>query len=703
MPILSRVGHRSPAQVFARVLIYVLLTAGALCIVYPFLIVLGQAASNDWDQRDNAAVPEYLYDRNDLALKYVFSRTRSLNLLASNHRQSAWTSQSAMRADAGFYGRQEREFASQGLPLEAWRTIVGDLDEFKQTLPVDDLLAAEFRIEDCYWPFLAREFGGKADEFLAAHAGGQPLPEWFPQTFPDAGKRRQVLNDREALGIAIMNRELRSDYLNYFAVEVPPPGNVTVPVWRPFPGAKAELWRRFMRDLPPERKIIVSSEAYWHDYLMRKYPTLADLNAAWGTEHKGYYEIPLALAPPPAGPVRGDWDTFLVTRWPRRLLKLPDRFAGAWREFVKSRFLKEAEKDQPAARAAALEALNRGAALSLQTWDALPFPTTRPADDVLSRYWCEFTFSGAVPPQEMILLAPELSFRKFLARRYAGPLTSAQSMELAPLSAEQERAALAALNAAWKTSFKGFGDVPLPLAYADCMPARYEAASLRWSFATEPFTRILEYILGRGRAAQNTLILVVLSLLAALTVNPIAAYSLSRFSMKQSHKVLIFFLATMAFPAEVAMIPNFLLLRDFGLLNSYLALILPGMANGFAIFLLKCFFDSLPRELYEAAEIDGASELQVFRLVALPILTPILAYIGLLTFVAAYGGFMWAFVICPKEEMWTLMVWVYDFQSRHARVSYIMAATLLVSIPPLVVFLFANRIIMRGIMVPTMK
>ena len=64
----------------------------------------------------------------------------------------------------------------------------------------------------------------------------------------------------------------------------------------------------------------------------------------------------------------------------------------------------------------------------------------------------------------------------------------------------------------------------------------------------------------------------------------------------------------MAFPAVVTMIPNFLLLRDLGLLNTFAALLLPGMANGYSIFLLKGFFDSLPRELYEAAEIDGANE-----------------------------------------------------------------------------------------------
>ncbi|MCY3023042.1 MAG: ABC transporter permease subunit [Planctomycetota bacterium] len=696
MPILSRVGSGSPAQVLARVLIYTLLTCGALCIVYPLLIVVGQAMSNEWDHRDNAVVPEYLYDRNDLALKHIFSLTRNLSLLASNHHQDGWTSQSAMRGDTAFYAQQAEEFARHGVPLDNWQAIVRDLNKFKTTIDVDNLLAIEFRIEDHFRPFLREKYGRAADAFVQTHVQEQkPLPEWFTQTFPEAASQKRVLGDRETLGIALMNHELRSDYLNYHAVEVPPPGNLTVPVWRPFPGAKSAMWREFTESLPPEQKLIVSSDAYWHDYLQKKYPTVKDLNAAWGKDHKGFYGLVLSFTPPPPGPVRKDWEEFIVKRWPRRLLELPKEYAGAWREFVRSRFLKKEDGSDPAAQAAALNAFQRSTGLALKSWDELRFPATRPADDVLSRYWCEFTFSGAVPPQEMILLAPELQFRVFLCERYW--------FRWSQTVAEGKVTALAALNAAWKTSFKSFEEVPLPLAYADCAPARFEAGALRWSFATEPFKRILEYVLGRGRAAQNTLILVTLSLLSALTINPLAAYSLSRFSMKQSHKVLVFFLATMAFPAEVAMIPNFLLLRDFGLLNSYAALILPGMANGFAIFLLKCFFDSLPRELYEAAEIDGASELQIFRLVALPLLTPILAFIGLTTFVAAYGGFMWAFVICPKEEMWTLMVWVYDFQTRNTSVNYIMAATLLVCIPPLIVFLFANRIIMRGIMIPTMK
>ena len=97
-----------------------------------------------------------------------------------------------------------------------------------------------------------------------------------------------------------------------------------------------------------------------------------------------------------------------------------------------------------------------------------------------------------------------------------------------------------------------------------------------------------------------------------MTVNPLAAYALSRYRLSYTPKVLIFMLATMAFPAEVAMIPNFLLIKQLGLLNTFAALILPGLASGYFIFLLKGFFDSLPAELYEAASIDGASELRMF-------------------------------------------------------------------------------------------
>jgi len=94
---------------------------------------------------------------------------------------------------------------------------------------------------------------------------------------------------------------------------------------------------------------------------------------------------------------------------------------------------------------------------------------------------------------------------------------------------------------------------------------------------------------------------------------------------------------TMAFPPMVTQIPVFLMLRKLHLLNTFAALILPGLANGYSIFLLKGFFDGLPKELYEAAELDGASETQMFTRICLPMSTPVLAVIGLGAFTHAYG------------------------------------------------------------------
>ena len=670
MPILTRVGRGSPNQMTA-------------CAVFPLLLVFGQAMSDRYDLRDNRVLPHYFTDRNELALKHIFSYTKKIHLLASRHHRNEWTTQPNMREDRDFFASQANLFAEQGFPLAAREAVLRDFNAFKRTLAAEHLLVKEFRIEDEYRPFLEKRFGQRADRLIRRMRSDGSTPDWLVTMHPEPKERRRVCRSRKRLAIAILNHELRSDYLNLYAVEVLPPGNLTVPVWRPRRDAKTQMWLDFVRSLAPERKWIVRSDTYWHDYLRTRYNSkIGLLNEAWRTQHAGFFELRFCFEPPAVPAVRADWDRFVVERWPRRLLRIPTKYAPQWQNYVRQRLLARLHGDDAKALAELNEHLRAGERRACAKWSELPLPAARPDEDTLSRLWCEFTFSGTVPAEEMILDAPELTFPEFLRERYRD---------------------VTALNAAWQTGFERFHDVPLPVELSDYVEPAQHAARLRWQHAVESFQRVFEYLVGRGRAIQNTIILVVLSLCSALTINPLAAYSLSRFTMRRSHKILIFFLATMAFPAEVTMIPNFLLLRKLHLLNTYAALVLPTMANGFSIFLLKCFFDSLPRELYEAAEIDGAGELQVFRLVALPMLKPILAYIGLNTFVLAYSSFMWAFVICPEQHMWTLMVWVYDFQSRNPGANYVMASVLLVSLPPLIVFLFANRIIMKGIIIPSMK
>ena len=213
-----------------------------------------------------------------------------------------------------------------------------------------------------------------------------------------------------------------------------------------------------------------------------------------------------------------------------------------------------------------------------------------------------------------------------------------------------------------------------------------------------------DYLFLRGRAFANTILLVVLTILASLTVNPLAAYALSRFRMRSTEKVILFLLATMAFPAAVTAIPGFLLIRDLGMLNTFAALVLPSVASGMSIFILKGFFDALPRELYEAAAIDGAGEWTVFTRITLPMTTPILAVNALNSFIHAYSSWEWAFLVCQKESHWTLAVWMYQMSQTFTHQPWcVMAGFVLVSLPTAVVFLLCQKVILRGIVLPSMK
>ncbi len=241
--------------------------------------------------------------------------------------------------------------------------------------------------------------------------------------------------------------------------------------------------------------------------------------------------------------------------------------------------------------------------------------------------------------------------------------------------------------------------LPMPIAAYEERVVRVNADALKKEFSWRNYGYVLDYILLNGRVVWNTALFCLLAVGTQLVVNPLAAYALSRYPVKSSLKILLFLLATMAFPAEVAMIPSFLLLKDLGLLNTYAALVLPAAASGYMIFLLKGFFDSLPQELYESAQMDGAKETTMMARIALPLSRPVLGYLALLAFMGAYSAFLYAFLVVQDQRMWTLMVWIYQLQGTAPK-AVMMAAVALAALPTLVVFLLAQRVIMRGIVLP---
>lgn len=240
---------------------------------------------------------------------------------------------------------------------------------------------------------------------------------------------------------------------------------------------------------------------------------------------------------------------------------------------------------------------------------------------------------------------------------------------------------------------------PMPIASWERSWLAAHQSEVRREFTFRNYAFVLDYILTNGRVLLNTLLFCCLAILTQLTVNPLAAYALSRYPMPATGRILLFLLATMAFPSEVAMIPSFLLLKDLGLLNTFAALVLPGAASGYMIFILKGFFDSLPRELYEAGQIDGAKESTLMLRIALPLSRPVLGYLALLAFMGSYGAFLYAFLVAQDRRIWTLMVWIYQLQASAPK-SVMMAALAVAMIPTLTVFLLAQRVIMKGIVLP---
>ena len=285
------------------------------------------------------------------------------------------------------------------------------------------------------------------------------------------------------------------------------------------------------------------------------------------------------------------------------------------------------------------------------------------------------------PVNSIVIKSPEFLWRDFLETKYID---------------------ISSYNYQFKENYNSFRHIPIPVKKMDYAYVLKNKNGLRWDYAIHNYKMVIEYLTLFGDGLKNTIIYSIFAVLTALIVNPLAAYALSRYNMPNQYKILLFFVATMTFPPMVTMIPNYLLLKDIGFLNTFFALIIPGMANGYGIFLLKGFFDSLPRELYEAADIDAAGEFHKFWHIAISLSKPILAVIALGAFNGAYSNFMFAVVLCPDEKMWTLMVWLVQMQYFSAR-GAVMASLVVSAIPTLIVFIFAQNIILRGIVLPVEK
>lgn len=658
------------ARVFLA-LVYAVLSLGGLTMVWPFLVMFASSLTGPYDYHRFSPVLRALWDRDDRFMRYVASCYPRFPSDIYPEAPAHWGSWLIVARDRE--GR--RRLASAQLAalddpdaLSRWQRMTADYAEFNRG----------YDISNSVCNFDARDVAGFVRQKFE-----DKVRQADPVVFAGMGRtaRRQA-------ALALLNREWPIRYESFFGIRMT--AQQRAPLhhagWDyPADDPKSALFQEFKRMYrdraagPMSRTVPFESRPLWLRHLKRPdvqerlgfppdhvfkpsdYARLAKCPCA------SFAHLPFPLPADAPETLRAVWAEFVREAYPRRLLRVmpTPRLERDYQDYVR-------------------EICKTPEDYSRLTGHMLPgrsFESLRLPEYENSTLWRNFIPS--VPLANLRMLSAEQAWQSFLLEKYG---------------------TLPAINQAYGWELARIEEARLPLREAMAVTFRQRGWRDFIKGALANYRTVGEYLFLRGNAFGNTLLLVVLAIVATLTVNPLAAYALSRFGMRSAEKILLFLLATMAFPAAVTAIPGFLLIRDLGLLNTFAALVLPTLANGMSIFILKGFFDGLPRELYEAAAIDGAKEWQIFLRITLPMTTPILAVNALHAFVHAYNSWEWALLVCQRPARWTLAVWMYQMSQQLGDQPWaVMAGFVLVSIPTALVFITCQKIIMRGIVLPSMK
>ena len=202
----------------------------------------------------------------------------------------------------------------------------------------------------------------------------------------------------------------------------------------------------------------------------------------------------------------------------------------------------------------------------------------------------------------------------------------------------------------------------------------------------------------------NSVFVSTLTTLLVLTVSSLAAYGLARLNLPGKKWVFGVILGTMMVPGQILLVPVYLLLSCLGWLDTYLALIVPAGAGAFGVFLLHQFFLATPKELEEAAYLDGASRRQTFWHVALPLARPALATLGIFTFIGSWNDFLGPLIFLDSGEKYTLPVGIAIFQtSYYTEYALTLSASVICTLPVIIVFLILQKHIIAGVALSGLK
>ena len=203
---------------------------------------------------------------------------------------------------------------------------------------------------------------------------------------------------------------------------------------------------------------------------------------------------------------------------------------------------------------------------------------------------------------------------------------------------------------------------------------------------------------------MNSMLVAIVTTVCVLFFDSLVGYTLAKFKFRGRKIIFMAILSTLMIPTEMLVIPWYILSRDLGVLNSYVGLIFPGIMTGFGVFLMKQFFENLPDDFLDAARIDGVSEFNIFIKVALPLVAPALSALAIFTFLGNWTAFLWPLIVTGSAEFYTIPVGLASFSGEfQSDWEMIMTGAAVATLPTLLVFLFLQRYIIRGVILGGIK
>ncbi len=207
-----------------------------------------------------------------------------------------------------------------------------------------------------------------------------------------------------------------------------------------------------------------------------------------------------------------------------------------------------------------------------------------------------------------------------------------------------------------------------------------------------------------GRWFMNSLFVASVTTVLKLVIDSLAGYAYARLDFPGRKQIFGLLIATLFLPGVMFLVPNFVTVANLGMLNKFSGVIIPSLASVFGVYFMRQFFESLPKELEEAAAIDGANRLQIFFMIALPLSKPALATLAVIEFLASWNDFLWALLVLKDRAVQTLQPGLRTLQGAYtSEYGLMMAGAVIVAVPVLILYIFLQRFIVQSVATTGLK